>query len=40
MPTQVLLADDHTIVREGLKAVLEREGFKVAAEASDGQEAI
>jgi two-component system response regulator NreC len=40
MATRVLLAEDHLIVREGLKAVLEREGFQVVGEASDGQDAI
>ena len=40
MPIRVLLADDHALVRQGLKALLEREGFQVAGEASDGQEAI
>ena len=36
----VLLADDHQVVRQGLKALLEREGFHVVAEASDGQQAV
>ena len=40
MPTRILLADDHLIVRQGLKALLEREGFAVVAEVADGQEAI
>ncbi len=40
MPTRILLADDHQIVRQGLKALLEREGFAVVAEVADGQEAI
>ncbi|OLD66070.1 MAG: DNA-binding response regulator [Acidobacteria bacterium 13_1_40CM_2_68_5] len=40
MPIQVLLADDHQIVRQGLRAMLEHEGFKVVGEASDGREAI
>jgi len=35
-----LLADDHAIVRQGLKALLEREGFSVIAEAEDGQAAV
>jgi two-component system, NarL family, response regulator NreC len=39
MQTQVLLADDHQIVRDGLRVILEREGFKVVAEASNGREA-
>ncbi len=40
MPIRVLLADDHQIMRQGLKNLLEREGFAVVAEASDGREAI
>jgi DNA-binding NarL/FixJ family response regulator len=35
-----LLADDHVIVRDGLKSVLLREGFEVAAEVSNGREAV
>ncbi len=37
---RIVLADDHQIVRQGLKALLEREGFDVAAEATNGQEAV
>ena len=40
MPIRVILADDHALVRQGLKALLEREGFSVAGEASNGQEAV
>lgn len=40
MPLRILLADDHQIVRQGLKSLLEGEGFKVICEASNGQEAI
>lgn len=40
MPLKILLADDHQIVRQGLKALLQEEGFKVVCEASNGQEAI
>ena len=40
MPNRILLADDHVIVRQGLKALLEREGFTVIAEAEDGQAAV
>lgn len=39
MPTRVLLADDHALVRQGLMAFLERQGFQVVSEASDGDEA-
>lgn len=40
MATRLLLADDHTLVRQGLKSFLERQGFQVACEASNGQEAL
>jgi DNA-binding NarL/FixJ family response regulator len=39
MSCRVLLAEDHVVVRQGLKALLERENFDVVAEASDGHEA-
>ena len=39
MPTRIMLADDHALVRQGLKSLLEREGYQVVGEASDGQEA-
>jgi DNA-binding NarL/FixJ family response regulator len=40
MATRLLLADDHSLVRQGLRAFLERQGFQVVSEASDGQETI
>ena len=40
MPLKVLLADDHQIVRQGLKSLLEEKGFTVVGEASDGHEAV
>ena len=40
MGTRVLLADDHTIVRQGLRLLLQREGFEVVGEAVNGQEAV
>ena len=40
MPIRIVLADDHVLVRQGLKSLLEREQFQVVAEASDGQEAV
>ena len=40
MPIRVVLADDHALVRQALRTFLEREGFEVVAEASDGQEVM
>src|SRR6267154_2565472 len=40
MPIRIVLADDHVLVRQGLKSLLEREKFQVMAEASDGQDAV
>jgi two-component system, NarL family, response regulator NreC len=40
VPIRVILADDHELVRQGLKVLLEREGFAVVGEASNGREAI
>src|SRR6478736_2689723 len=40
MAVRVLLADDHEIVRQGLRVLLEREGFQVVGEASNGHEAL
>jgi DNA-binding NarL/FixJ family response regulator len=40
MPIRIVLADDHVLVRQGLRSLLEREGFQVVAEAADGQEAL
>jgi DNA-binding NarL/FixJ family response regulator len=38
---RILLADDHTIVRKGLRMLLEsNEGFQVIAEAADGRQAV
>ncbi|MBW2412512.1 MAG: response regulator transcription factor, partial [Deltaproteobacteria bacterium] len=38
---KVLLADDHSIVRAGLRRIVEESGeMQVVAEASDGREAI
>ena len=36
----MLLADDHSIVRRGLKSLLEEAGYSVVAEAADGLEAV
>ena len=40
MPVTILLADDHLVVRQGLKLLVESAGFAVVGEASDGQEAV
>lgn len=37
---RVVLADDHRMMREGLRAVLERAGVEVVGEAGNGHEAI
>lgn len=39
-PIRVLLADDHRMLREGLRRSLEGMGFEVVGEASDGDEAV
>jgi DNA-binding NarL/FixJ family response regulator len=36
----VLIADDHLVVRDGLRALLERDGLEVVGQVSDGQEAV
>lgn len=40
MSVTLVLADDHTMLREGLRRSLEAEGFRVLAEAKDGEEAV
>src|SRR5438093_11808499 len=40
MQTQLILADDHLLVRQGVRSLLERRGMEVVGEASDGHEAI
>jgi len=40
MGVRIVLADDHVLVREGLRSLLEREGCRVLAEASDGLQAL
>lgn len=36
----VLIADDHGVVREGLRTLLERNGMQVVGEAASGREAV
>jgi DNA-binding NarL/FixJ family response regulator len=40
MSHRVLLADDHAIVRNGIKHILVQEGFAVVAEAANGRDAV
>lgn len=40
MSARVVLVDDHQLFREGLRALLEREGMQVVGEASNGRDAI
>jgi len=41
MPVRILLADDHALLRAGIRSLLEKIGdFAVVAEASDGREAV
>jgi DNA-binding NarL/FixJ family response regulator len=39
-PRRIVLADDHVVVRQGIKAILENEGMLVVGEAPDGRTAI
>ncbi len=39
MSGQVLIADDHPLIRQGLRTLLEQHGFTVVGEAADGREA-
>src|SRR5436309_9559461 len=40
MSPRVVLADDHVVLRQGLKALLERQGIEVVGEASDGSAGV
>jgi len=41
MPIRILIADDHALLRQGIKNVLELEkDFAIVAEAGDGEEAV
>lgn len=40
MPCRILLADDHQIVRQGLRGLLEKAGHEVVGEAAEGREAL
>jgi len=40
MTVRVLVADDHSLFRDGLVSLLEAAGYEIAAQAGDGQEAL
>lgn len=40
MPQRVLVADDHQIVRQSVRALLESQGFEITGEAANGLEAV
>jgi DNA-binding NarL/FixJ family response regulator len=40
MSTRVLIADDHVIVRQAIRLLLEQEGLEVVGEAGDGAQAV
>jgi len=40
MATRIMLVDDHEIFRQGLTALLEREGFAIVGQAADGMQAV
>jgi len=40
MQGRVIVSDDHTLLREGLKSLLRRNGFEVVGEAGDGRTAV
>jgi len=40
MKIRVVIADNHVLVRQGVKSLLEREGFQVVGEAGDGQDVV
>lgn len=40
MTKTILLADDHRVLMQGMRTLLEREGYQVVAEACDGRDAV
>ncbi len=40
MPVRLVLADDHLVLRQALKALLERRGLEVVADEADGRAAV
>src|SRR5882762_2607905 len=39
-PVRLVLADDHLVLRQALKALLERRGLEVVADEADGRAAV
>jgi DNA-binding NarL/FixJ family response regulator len=39
-PVRILLADDHEVVRRGVRAFLEKHGYSIVGEAKDGRETV
>jgi DNA-binding NarL/FixJ family response regulator len=39
-PLKILVADDHALMREGIRTLLDQDKFQVIAEAEDGMEAV
>jgi two-component system, NarL family, response regulator NreC len=39
-PIRILLADDHAVIRDGLRSLLSSDGLRVIAQATDGHEAV
>ncbi|HXV78470.1 MAG TPA: response regulator transcription factor [Candidatus Binatia bacterium] len=40
MSVEILLTDDHRLLREGLRSLLENQGFRVTGEAAEGRTAV
>src|ERR1700737_4507904 len=40
MPVTIVLADDHPVVREGIRTLLTRERFEILGEAANGVELV
>jgi DNA-binding NarL/FixJ family response regulator len=39
-PVRILIADDHEVVRKGLRAILEAQGWQICRECTTGREAV
>ena len=37
---RILLADEHRLIRDGLRAILEKEGLQIVGEVACGREAV